>query len=46
MTDFEDTEEVIEGPPSLEAGETDDARYYGWSARVATAASTLGCCTW
>ena len=27
MTDFEDTEEVIEGPPSLEAGETDEARY-------------------
>jgi hypothetical protein len=27
MTDFEDTEEVIEGPPSLEAGEADVAHY-------------------
>ena len=26
MTDFEDTEEILEGPP-LDAGETDEDRY-------------------
>jgi hypothetical protein len=46
MTDFGDAEEIIEDPPSLEAGGTDEVHYEGWSARVAIAAATLGCCTW